>query len=99
MNICGSHLHEYSFTTLIAAEHISYKFLGEKDFSRVKQTEKMEFRKLDKTDKKILKAVSQNARLSIVNIAEKTKISVHVANYHLKTMVKQKIIEGFKPKI
>lgn len=99
MNICGSHLHEYSFTTLITAEHISYKFLGEREVSKVKQTEKTQSPKLDKIDKKILEKISQSARSSIVEISEKIKIPVHVVNYHLKTMIKQKIIEGFKPKI
>ena len=33
INICGEHLHDYNFTTLISAEHIGYKFLAEvRDF-------------------------------------------------------------------
>jgi|APSaa5957512622_1039677.scaffolds.fasta_scaffold06969_4 DNA-binding Lrp family transcriptional regulator len=99
INICGSHVHEYNFTTLITAEHINYKFLGDKESLRLKQTEKKLILKLDKIDKKILKVISQDARLSIVDISEKSKIPLHVVNYHLKSMIKQKIIDGFKPKI
>ena len=55
--------------------------------------------KLDKTDLKILGAISQKARASIVEISAKTRISLHVVSYHLKSLVKSKIIEGFKPKI
>lgn len=100
INACGEHLHEYNFTTLITAEHISYKFLAEtRELQSVKQTEKDQIFSLEKTDKVILQTISQNARLSIVEIAEKTKLPLHVVNYHLKNLIKQKIIEGFKPKI
>ena len=100
MNICGKHLHDYSFTTLITAEHISYKFISEKKKPyNIKQTEKSEIKKLDSSDKKILKSLSQNARASIVNISEETKLPLHVVNYRIKSLTKQKIIEGFKPKI
>ncbi|MBU3940599.1 MAG: Lrp/AsnC family transcriptional regulator, partial [Nanoarchaeota archaeon] len=50
-------------------------------------------------DKKILKVISQNARMSIVDISKKIKKPVHITNYHLKRLIKAKIIEGFKPKI
>ena len=100
INLCGENLHEYNFTTLISAEHISYKFLGEKrDLHSVRQTEKEKPRELDATDVKILEEISQNSRQPITIIAQKTKIPVHVVNYHLKKLIKDKIIEGFKPKI
>ncbi len=100
INICGEHLHEYNFTTLISAEHISYKFLAEtRDLHSVKQTEKTKITELNKNNKTILQEISQNARASIVEISKRTKIPLHVVNYNIKTMVKQKIVEGFKPKI
>jgi len=100
IDICGEHLHEYTFTTLLAAEHISYKFLAEtRDLHSVRQTARIETAELDETGKSILETISQNARLSVVDISEKTKIPVHVVSYRLRTMVKQKMIEGFKPKI
>lgn len=98
-NICGNNLHESNFTSLISSEHISYKFLGETKLESLKQTEKKEIKKLDKIDKKILECIEQNARASIVEISEKTRLPLHVANYRLKSMMKNKIIEGFKPKI
>ncbi len=100
INLCGRHLHEYNFTTLITAEHISYKFLeDQKDSYKAKQTEKIQFKELNKIDKNILKTISQNARASIVEISEKIKKPIHMVSYHLKSLIKQKIIEGFKPKI
>ncbi|MEK6949102.1 MAG: winged helix-turn-helix transcriptional regulator [Nanoarchaeota archaeon] len=100
INLCGDHLHEYNFTTLITAEHISYKFLAEmRDIHSAKQTEKIKEVSLDEIDKKILSAIAQNARLSIMEISHLIKMPPHVVNYHLKRLIKLKIIEGFKPKI
>jgi len=100
LNLCGEHLHEYNFAPLISSEHISYKFLAETRYlESVKQTEKTEIIRLGEEDKKILETISQNCRMPITEISEKTKLPLHVVNYHIKNMVKEKIIEGFKPKI
>ncbi len=100
INLCGDHLHEYNFTTLIAAEHISYKFLaGMSDIHSAKQTEKIKEINLDEIDKKILGVITQNARLSIMEISNIIKIPLYVVSYHLKRLIKLKVIEGFKPKI
>jgi len=99
VNLCGNHLHEHIFTTLIGAEHLNYKFLQAKETHSIKQTEKAQELKLDKTDQKILQTISQNARMPITELAEKAKIPLHVASYHLKQLIKNKTIEGFKPKL
>lgn len=99
MGLCKGYLHEYNFTTLITGQHVSYKVLGEHSTDILKQTEKSAKVKLDKIDLKILERISQDARISIVELSEKTKEPLHVINYHLKNMLRQKIIEGFKPKV
>lgn len=99
VNLCGNHLHEFTFTTLISAEHISYKFLNEKNIPSLKQSERNKLSNLDETDVKIIDELSQNARASIVDISEKIGKPVHVVNYHLKSLIKEKRIEGFKPKV
>lgn len=97
--ICGEHLYESNFTTLLTSEHLSYKFLNSKETHSIRQTEKRNELKLDNKDKKILSTISQNARTPLTEIASKTKIPVHVANYRLKKLIKNKLIIGFKPKI
>lgn len=100
INVCGKNLHEYLFTTLVSAEHLSYKFLSEKEISyAIRQSGRIKIGVLDKIDKKILKIISQDARLALTEISDKTKLPLHVVNYHLKNMIKNKIIEGFKPKL
>lgn len=99
LRISANKVHEYSFTTLISAEHIGYKLFGQKEHKSTVQTEKEEKIELDKTDKKILQTISQDSRLSVVEISELAKIPLHVVRYRLKEMIKNKIIEGFKPKI
>jgi DNA-binding Lrp family transcriptional regulator len=100
IDLCGKHMHEYIFTTLIEAEHLNYKFLGSKlEGHLIKQTVGINKSKIDKLDEKILAIISQNARLPITDISEKAKLPLHVVSYHLKNLVKSKIVEGFKPKL
>ena len=104
INLCKNHLHEYIFTTLIGAEHLSYKFLpsaklSSSESSSIIQEKQSQKVILSEIDKKILKIISQNARMSIVDISQKTKTPLHVVNYHIKNMIKNKIIEGFRPKL
>jgi len=101
MEICGSHLHEYNFTALISSEHISYKFLAEtRSFQGIKQIEeKTEIPKLDKADISILRAISQNSRASIIELSKNINETIQITRYHLKNLISQKIIEGFKPQI
>lgn len=98
VTICGNHLHEYIFTTMVSAEHLNYKFLSNENYSTSQNSDSKKII-LDKKDKIILDIISQNARISIVELAEKAKLPLHVANYHLKEMVKNRTIEGFKPKL
>jgi len=51
---------------------------------------------LDETDKKILKDLSKNARINIVDLAEKTKLSRDIINYRLKKLTKEKIIFQYR---
>jgi DNA-binding Lrp family transcriptional regulator len=99
LELCANRVHEYRFTSLISAEHIGYKFLNEKNLISAQQTDSSLPLKLDKTDRLILKTISQNARLSVVDISEKLKMPIHVAHYHLKELLKKNVIEAFKPKI
>ncbi len=51
---------------------------------------------LDETDKKIMKVLSTNARIPIIDLASKLKLSRDVINYRLKKLIKDNIIVGFR---
>jgi len=51
---------------------------------------------LDETDKKILKTLSTNARINIVDLAEKTGLTRDIINYRLKKLTKEKIIVQYR---
>ncbi len=95
----GSHLHEYTFTTLIQAEHISYKFLRPSTTKSLKTTPKEKLYSLDKINKKILKTINQHGRMPVTEISEITKLPVHIIHHRLKKLRKENIIQGFRPKV
>lgn len=90
---------DYKFSLLLQAEHLGYKQIKQDKKEEIKQTSKIPTIQLKEIEKKIIKRLAQNARISIVEISEKTKIPLHVVKYNLKNLIKNKIIEGFKPKI
>lgn len=96
---CGEHLHEYVFSTLITAEHISYKFLGVQGGRSVVQGEKEPVGILEDEEKTVLEAISQEARSSIASLSEQAGLPAHVVRYRIKKLESSGIIEGYKPKI
>lgn len=97
--ICGSNLYDYKFTILSEAEHIGYKFLDSRNYKSLHQGERDKSLKLDVTDEKILRVLSQNARIDFVTLSKKVKMPLHILNYRMKKLIKSGIIEGFKPKL
>jgi len=55
-----------------------------------------EIYELDETNKKILKELSNNTRINIVDLAQKTKLTRDIINYRLKKLIKEKIITQFR---
>lgn len=55
-----------------------------------------EIYKLNETDKKILKELSVNARINVLNLADKTNLTRDVINYRLKKLVKEKVIVNYR---
>jgi DNA-binding Lrp family transcriptional regulator len=96
--ICGAHLRDSAVTALVSAEYIGYRFLGDTK-RHVQYTERVEKIKLSPIDKKILVALSQDARMPVTQLSKKIKEPLHVAHYHLKMLIKNQIIESAKPQI
>jgi len=97
--ICKPNLNNYKFTILSEAEHMGYKFLSSKKYNPLYQGERDKSLKLDVTDEKILRVLSQNARIDVVTLSKKVKMPLHILHYRMKKLIKSGIIEGFKPKL
>jgi DNA-binding Lrp family transcriptional regulator len=52
--------------------------------------------KLDKTDTTILKAIATNARIPIIDLAKKTKLTRDIINYRLKKLTSEGIINQYR---
>lgn len=50
---------------------------------------------LDSEEEKVVRELSANARISIIDLAEKTKLTRDIVNYRLKKLLKESIITGF----
>ena len=51
---------------------------------------------IDELDYKILNIIALNARIPLINIAEKIGTSSQTVNYRLSSMIKSGIIKGFR---
>ena len=74
----------------------SREYLAETKHSEFTYGEPSKIYELDKTDKTILKELSINARIPIIDLAEKTNLSRDIINYRLKKLIKDKIILSFR---
>lgn len=55
-----------------------------------------EIYKLDEADEKILKELSTNARIPILDLAEKTHLTRDIVNYRIKKLIKEKVIVQYR---
>lgn len=87
-----------SISILVEASTYTREYLLDKRESTKERIimKSYEKRELDKTDFEILKQLSENARMPIIEIAKNLKLSERVVNYRIKQMLKNKIIFGFK---
>jgi len=69
--------------------------INRKQSTKVEYSRGKEMRKLDDTDKSVLKSLSQNSRKNIVDISEEIKSTVDVVKYRIKKMISDRIISSF----
>ncbi|MDD5254339.1 MAG: AsnC family transcriptional regulator [Candidatus Nanoarchaeia archaeon] len=71
------------------------KYLGETKPLEFVYGIPIEIYRLDEIDKKILKELSTNSRISIVNLVKKTKLTRDIISYRLRKLAKENIIIKF----
>jgi Lrp/AsnC family leucine-responsive transcriptional regulator len=74
-----------------------------KDIEAKNRQEKLDFDrkevKIDKIDMQILSELSKNCRISLVDLAEKLKITREIATYRIKKLTAEKVIAKFQPTV
>ena len=94
---------DYSFFIVISASQLGYKKIHSKakdkhgsnvNHSKISEEETID---LSENDLKILKILANNARMSIVDMAKNTKMTIEKARYSLKKLERIRVIQGYKP--
>ncbi len=69
--------------------------IGQKSMKILEYAPELKEREVEEVDKKILKAISQNARKSIIDIAKEINSTIDIVRYRLKKIEKNKLISGY----
>ncbi|MEK6825278.1 MAG: Lrp/AsnC family transcriptional regulator [Nanoarchaeota archaeon] len=92
----GEYISEKSVSLLILSPGLTKGYLvGQAGVKVRRYGEKIIGWELDSIEKKLLKAISQNSRQNIVNIAEKINSTIDVVRYRLKNLEQEGIISGY----
>lgn len=92
-----NYIDKYEFSVFTDITFFSKSYLiDKKNEYKVRFISPPKEEKIDKTDLDILKIMAPNARISVVEIAERLKISPRTVANRIKNLEKQKIIIGYK---
>lgn len=98
-NKFGENFSEQQIATIIQGEFYSKDYLLEKEkrtiFDKKEFGEQIHRLNLDKKDLIILKELSNNSRISTIELGDKTKLSIDAVRYRIKNLEKNKIINGY----
>ena len=78
--------------------HYQHRWIvGHEATKEIHLKETSELVKMDEKDKKIIDILSENARLSLVDISKKVDESAKVVGNRIKSLEQKKVIEGYRP--
>lgn len=97
----GNNLSDYHLALVTKYTEFSRNYLIDSKEEKQQYTilQKTHEEKLDKFDFQLLELLSQNARMSLTDISKKIKLSIVSIRAHLKNLLKQKVIVGFRTMI
>jgi DNA-binding Lrp family transcriptional regulator len=97
LELFENYVREKSISILVEAITYDRAYILDKSQSEAREImKKSEEVELEDIDLEILKKLSENARISIIDLASNLKKSIRVVEYRIKQMVKNKVILGFK---
>ncbi len=93
----GQYIKQRDILPVVHAQYFGRRYLiGKKEFIRPDIRKKQEkIIKMDKTDHKILQTLSNNARIPIIKLADRLKITKDVAHYRIKELIRKGILQKF----
>lgn len=95
-SIYGHYILNQSLAAHVEVEIFSRGYFLSKPSIGVAWYKKFESLKIDTTDKKILRELSINARISSVELANKLKLTPRIVSYRIKELVNKQIITRFR---
>ena len=90
---------EKLITSEIESTHFSKKLLYDEGDYEISTSDSQDNFKLDEKDKKIIYHLSENCRISLLDLSEKIKMSPNGVKNKIKNLERKKIIIGYKTKI
>jgi len=93
----GQYIKERNILPVINAQYFGRRYLiPKKELEKIIIREKpKEIVELDEIDHKILQSLSQNARIPIIDLTKKLKLSKDIIHYRIKKLIKEGILQKF----
>lgn len=99
LNKYAKYIQEKAVTTTLYLVHHERGFFESKNTEVIYHTSKDKEEKIDNLDEEILKILTNNARMSVTEIAEKLKTTPRIIQYKIKEMEKKLVILSYKAHI
>ena len=94
----GKYISEKNESIATNVIHYQHRYLlRKKDTKVIEIKETSELVKIEEVDKKILGILCEDARIKVIDIAKKLKLSSKTVSYRIKKLEKSNIIEGYRP--
>lgn len=95
----SNYIQEKSISTYVRVNNFRRAYLMnlKQDTTPTEVIGSEEHEKIDSIDYKILKFLTENPRISILDIAKRIRASAKMVSYRIKNLVKKEIIKGFRP--
>ena len=100
LNSLKGKLLDYNFFIVISASQLGYKKIhsGAKGgYNYHAKVGHKDLANLSNNDLKVLKLLANNAKMSTVDIAKRTKLTLEKVRYSLKKLEREKVVQGYKP--
>jgi len=95
----GEKILENNISTIVSIYNYPNKFLSKEKINFVIAKDKIETITIDKLDEKILKSLSMDARISLINLSDKIKSNPRTIRYRINRLEKLGIIQNYRAKI